>query len=134
ETKIVAEQAVLSNPRHTVIRTSLNGGVSPTGDRGFNEEMRRAWQSDKKLRLFVDEFRSPIPAEVTTRAVWELLAGGRSGSYHLGGSEKLSRWQIGELIARRWPQLNPKIEQASLKEYTGAPRAPDTSLDCSQIQ
>jgi len=134
ETKIAAEQAVLSNLRHTVIRTSLNGGVSPTGDRGFNEEMRRAWQSGKTLRLFVDEFRSPISAEVTARAVWELLAAGGTGIYHLGGSEKLSRWQIGELIARRWPQLNPKIEKASLKEYTSAPRAPDTSLACSKIQ
>ena len=34
---------VLANPRHTVIRTSLNGGTSPTGDRAFNEELRSAW-------------------------------------------------------------------------------------------
>ncbi|MDB6126074.1 MAG: putative dTDP-4-dehydrorhamnose reductase, partial [Pedosphaera sp.] len=44
ETKAVAEEMVLRNPKHTVIRTSLNGGTSLTGDRGFNEEMRRAWQ------------------------------------------------------------------------------------------
>jgi dTDP-4-dehydrorhamnose reductase len=30
--------------------------------------------------------------------------------------------------------LNPKIEKSSLKEYTGAPRAPDTSLNCAKIQ
>ena len=39
---IAAEQIVVRNPRHTVIRTSLNAGVSPAGDRAFNEEVRRA--------------------------------------------------------------------------------------------
>src|SRR6266704_3911088 len=57
ETKIAAEQVVLANPKHTVVRLSLNGGASPTGDRGFNEEMRRAWHAGRTLKLFVDEFR-----------------------------------------------------------------------------
>ena len=52
----------------------------------------------------------------------------------MAGSERLSRWQIGQLLAARWPQLKPKIEPGSLKEYTGAPRAPDTSLNCAQAQ
>jgi dTDP-4-dehydrorhamnose reductase len=134
ETKAAAERIVLANPKHTVIRTSLNGGTSPTGDRGFNEEMRRAWQQGKTLNLFVDEFRSPIPATATARAVWELAASNRPGLYHLAGSERLSRWQIGELLAARWPQLNPKIQSGSLKDYQGAPRSPDTSLNCAKIQ
>jgi len=134
ETKVAAEQIVLSNPLHVVIRTSLNAGVSPTGDRGFNEEMRRAWQAGQTLRLFTDEFRNPIPAEVTARAVWELIAKNRTGLYHMAGSERLSRWQIGQLLAARRPQLDPRIEPASLKEYRGAPRSPDTSLNCAKAQ
>jgi dTDP-4-dehydrorhamnose reductase len=134
ETKVAAEQIVLANPRHTVIRTSLNGGTSPTGDRGFNEQMRRAWRAGRTLSLFVDEFRSPIPAEVTARAIWELVALKRAGLYHVAGSERLSRWQIGQFLAARWPVLKPKIEPGSLKEYAGAPRAPDTSLNCAKAQ
>jgi len=134
ETKVAAEQIVSSNPRHTVIRTSLNGGISPAGDRGFNEQIRHAWQSGQTLRLYTDEFRSPIHAEVTARAAWELLAKNQPGLYHIAGSERLSRWQIGKLIAARWPQLNPKLIPTSLKEYVGAPRAPDTSLNCAKVQ
>jgi len=134
EMKVAAEQVLRANPRHTIVRTSLNGGVSPTGDRGFNEQMRRAWQAGQTLRLFTDEFRSPIPAEVTARAVWELAGQGRAGLYHVAGSERLSRCQIGRLLAARWPQLNPGIEATSLKEYKGAPRAPDTSLNCAKAQ
>ena len=134
ETKSTAELIILANPKHTVIRTSLNGGTSPTGDRGFNEQTRRAWQAGQTLRLFTDEFRSPIAAEVTARAIWELSALNRLGLYNVAGSERLSRWQIGQLLAVRWPELKPGIEPVSLKEYVGAPRAPDTSLNCAKVQ
>ena len=134
ETKAAAEQIVLGNPSHTVLRLSLNGGTSPSGDRGFNEQMRRVWQAGQTLRLFTDEYRSPIHAEATARAIWELASRGAPGLYHLCGSERLSRWQIGQLIAARWPQLQPRIQAGSLKEYQGAPRAPDTSLNCAKVQ
>lgn len=134
ETKIAAEQILLTNPNHTVIRTSLNGGTSPTGNRGFNEQMRRAWEAGQSMRLFTDEFRSPTPAEVTARAIWELASQGKPGLYHVAGSERLSRWQIGQLLAARWPDLKPQIEPGSLKQYQGAPRAPDTSLNCAKAQ
>jgi dTDP-4-dehydrorhamnose reductase len=134
ETKAAAEQIVLTNPRHTVIRTSLNGGTSANGDRGFNEKMRRAWQAGQTLHLFTDEFRSPIPAEVTARATWELVLQQKPGLYHVAGAERLSRWQMGQLLAARWPQLNPRILPGSLKEYSGAPRPPDTSLNCAKAQ
>jgi dTDP-4-dehydrorhamnose reductase len=134
ETKVEAERVVLANPRHTVIRTSLNCGVSPTGDRGFDEQLRTAWKQGQNLRMFTDEFRCPIPAEVTAQAVWELALSGQSGLFHLAGAERLSRWQIGQLYAARSPELCPKLEPASRREYTGAPRPPDTSLDCGKVQ
>jgi dTDP-4-dehydrorhamnose reductase len=134
ETKVAAEQVLRANPKHTIIRTSLNGGTSPTGDRGFNEQMRRVWQAGQSMKLFTDEFRSPMSAEMTARAIWELAGQGSTGIYHVAGSERLSRWQIGQLLAARWPQLKPKITAASLKEYQGPPRAPDTTLNCAKAQ
>jgi dTDP-4-dehydrorhamnose reductase len=134
ETKAAAEAIVLANPNHTVIRTSLNGGVSPTGDRGFNEQLKRAWQAGQTVRLFTDELRSPIPALVTASITWQLFLRNQPGLYHVAGKERLSRWEIGQLVASRWPHLSPKLEPASLKEYCGAPRPPDTSLDCAKVQ
>jgi dTDP-4-dehydrorhamnose reductase len=134
ETKVAAEKIVLANPKHTVIRTSLNGGVSPTGDRGFNEQLRAAFAAGKTLTLFTDEFRCPIPAIVTAQAAWELAAQNRPGLYHLAGGERLSRWQMGRLIAARWPQLHPRIEPESRKDYHGPPRPPDSSMNCAKVQ
>ncbi|MBA2252560.1 MAG: SDR family oxidoreductase [Nitrospirales bacterium] len=134
ETKVQAERLVLMNPQHTVIRTSLNGGSSPTGDRGFNEELRRAWEAGQTVNLFTDEFRCPISARVTVRALWELIEQNHTGLYHIAGTERLSRWQIGQLLAPRSSELNPKLEPASRLTYTGPPRPADTSLNCAKAQ
>lgn len=134
ETKVAAERIVLANPRHTVIRTSLNGGISPRGDSGFNEQLRRDWQAGKVPKFFVDEFRCPIPASATARATWELLICGAAGLFHVAGAERLSRLQIGEALAARHPELKPKLLPGSLREYSGAPRAPDTSLNSAKAQ
>jgi dTDP-4-dehydrorhamnose reductase len=134
ETKVEAEQIVLKNPRHTIVRTSLNGGTSPRGDSGFNEQLRRDWQAGKVPKFFTDEFRCPIPAVATARATWELLDRGATGLFHVAGAERLSRLQIGEALAARHPELRPRFLAGSLKEYSGAPRPPDTSLNSAKAQ
>ncbi|HSU52616.1 MAG TPA: SDR family oxidoreductase [Candidatus Dormibacteraeota bacterium] len=134
ETKAEAESLVLANPRHTVVRTSLNYGISPSGDRAFNELMAQQWTRGQTTRLFSDEFRSPIAAEVTARAIWELIGEKRTGLFHVAGSERLSRWEIGNLIATRYRGAAPRIEATSIRDYQGEPRPADTSLNSAKAQ
>jgi dTDP-4-dehydrorhamnose reductase len=134
ESKLAAEQIVLRNPRHLVIRTSINGGISQAGNRSFNEQLRAALESGQGMTLFTDEFRCPIFAGETARAVWELAGRNCSGIFHVAGAEKLSRFQIGQLLLRRWPALKTKIEPGLAKDFPGPPRALDVSLDISKVQ
>ena len=133
ETKAAAEGIVLQNPGHTVVRTSLNGGLSRTG-RGFNEQLRRSLQTSAGMKLFTDEFRCPIPAVETARAVWELADKHCAGRFHVAGAEKLSRWQIGRLLVQRWREIKTKIESGSAKDFSGPARALDTSLNIAKVQ
>ena len=134
ETKLAAEEIVLKNPRHLVVRTSLNGGVSRTGNRGFNEQFRRSLQAGQGMALFTDEFRCPIPAVETARALWELAQKKCAGIYHVAGAEKMSRLQIGELLNQRWPEVKTEIKSGLAKDFPGPPRALDTSLNISKVQ
>lgn len=133
-TKVEAERVVLQNPAHAVIRIALTAGTSPTRDRSFVEDMVRTAASGMKMTLFTDEFRCPIPAGVLARALWEFAAQSRGGLYHLGGSERLSRWEIGELLAGRYPELLPWIQPGSVADYHGSPRPPDLSMRSDKIQ
>jgi dTDP-4-dehydrorhamnose reductase len=134
ETKAAAEEIVLSNPRHTVIRLALTAGTSSTGDRSFVEDMRRSAARDQRLTLFTDEFRSPVPAGVVARAIWELIAQQPSGLYHLGGAERLSRMEIGEALATWYPELGSRLQPGSVAAYHGPPRPPDLSMRCEKLQ
>jgi dTDP-4-dehydrorhamnose reductase len=134
ETKVVAEQIVLKNPRHLVARLSINGGISRAGNRGFNEQFRLSLEKGQGMTLFTDEFRSPIPAVETARAVWELAEKNCAGIYHVAGAEKLSRWQMGQLLVKRWPEVTAKIATGLARDFSGPPRALDTSLDIAKVQ
>ena len=133
-TKAAAEDVVRTHPHHIIVRISLTGGHSPRGNRGFNEEMKNAWRAGKTLNLFVDEYRCPSTADVISRAVWELVANDARGTFHLCGAEKLSRYAIGELLAAKHPDLNPKITASNRIAYKGPPRPPDTSMNCAKVQ
>lgn len=134
ETKAAAEEIVLSNPRHTVIRLALTAGTSSTGDRSFVEDMRRSVAANLRLTLFTDEFRSPVPAGVVARAIWELIGRKKPGLYHLGGAERLSRMEIGEALAMSYSELASRLQPGSVAAYHGPPRPPDLSMRCDKIQ
>ena len=66
------------------------------------------------------------------RTFW--VAQERAGLFHLAGAEKLSRWQIGQLLVQRWPEVKTKIESGPAKDFPGPPRALDTSLNIAKVQ
>jgi dTDP-4-dehydrorhamnose reductase len=134
ETKAEAEHIVLQNPRHSVIRVALNAGISLTGDRSFVEDMRSSVKGGTMLTLFTDEFRCPLPAGMTARALWELIDRDRPGLYHLGGGERLSRWEIGQALTPWFQELAGQIQPGSVKSYVGAPRPPDLLMRCDKLQ
>jgi dTDP-4-dehydrorhamnose reductase len=100
----------------------------------LDEQLRRAWKKGDRVRLFTDEYRSPIAAAVTARAVWEIVRQAQAGIFHLAGAERLSRWEIGQLIQAMYPELHLHLEPGSIRDYVGPPRPADTSLDCRKLQ
>ena len=58
----------------------------------------------------------------------------RPGIYHVAGREKLSRFALGSLIAGLHAEVNPSVVAGTLKDYHGAPRSPDTTLNCDKLQ
>jgi dTDP-4-dehydrorhamnose reductase len=134
QTKLEAEQAVLRNPRHTVVRIVLTAGTSEAGDKSFVEDMCRNAKTGKDVPLYADEFRCPLPAAVIARAIWELADRKQPGLYHLGGSERLSRWEIGETLLPWYPELRGRLVKGSAKNHVGSSRPADLSLRCDKVQ
>lgn len=134
KTKLEAEQVVLQNPGHTVLRIVLTAGTSQHGDRSFVENMCRAAKAGKDVTLYADEFRCPLPAGVIARVVWEFVDQEQPGLYHVGGSERLSRWEIGQALLPWYPELQGRLVEGSARNHVGSPRPADLSLRCDKIQ
>jgi dTDP-4-dehydrorhamnose reductase len=117
-----------------VVRIVLTAGTSLNGDRSFVEDMSRSAKAGQDVTLYVDEFRCPLPAGVIARVLWELAQQENPGLYHLGGSYRLSRWEIGELLLPWFPELKGRLVQGTARCHTGAPRPPDLSLSCEKIE
>lgn len=134
QTKLEAEQRVLHNPRHSVVRIVLTAGMSQQGNRSFVEEMCRVARNGQRMTLYGDEFRCPLPAGVIARAIWELLTKDIPGLYHLGGRERLSRWEIGQALLPWYSELQGRLIEGASRTHIGAPRPADLSLNCDKIQ
>lgn len=134
ETKAEAERLVLQNPAHSVIRIALTAGSSPGGGRSFVEDMQQACRRGQALTLFTDEFRCPLPAGAIARAVWDLLDHGQPGLYHLGGAERLSRWEIGQALCRWYPEFAACLKPGSVTAYKGPRRPADLSMRSEKLQ
>ncbi|MBD2180118.1 SDR family oxidoreductase [Aerosakkonema funiforme] len=133
EQKVMAERGMLERyPKTAICRMPLMFGIAPPGATSFIQPFIKILREGKELSLFIDEFRTPVSG--TTAASGLLLALKQvEGIIHLGGKERVSRYEFGRLMAEvlQLPQENLK---ACLQKDVpmAAPRPADVSLDSSK--
>lgn len=94
--KLAGEQAALAaNAGAVVVRVPLLYGPSFDGQRGASDML----QPGRPLRLFVNEFRTPLDVREAARKLLEFgRADARRGIVHCAGARRMSRWEF----ARSW--------------------------------
>ncbi|HUI92826.1 MAG TPA: NAD(P)-dependent oxidoreductase [Chitinivibrionales bacterium] len=115
-------------PEVTICRMPLMFGDAPANAKSIVQPLIAAIIDKKETRLFTDEFRTPVSGMAAAKGL--LLALERApGLLHLGGRERVSRYDIGVLVAKAIGRDASGIVSALQKENTGAaPRARDVSL------
>ena len=135
-TKLGGEQAVLGEaPEAAVVRVALIHGCGH-GPRGTASEAV-AWSlaAGARVRLFSDQYRTPVDPESVAGALLRLLAGAARGVFHVGGPERLSRYDLGVRVARALGLPDTLIEPIRQADQpVGAPRPADVSLDSSRAR
>lgn len=135
-TKLAGEEALLSAcPSAAVARVALTLGRGH-GARGTStESVLWALRAGRAVRLFTDEYRTPVDPESVADALLLLLSRGGSGRFHLGGPERLSRHDLGLRVARAFGLPERGIAAARQADHAGPdPRAADASLDSTRAR
>ena len=92
EQKAIAEQKILEcYPDAAVF------GVAPPNASSFIQPFIQKLREGHELRLFADEFRTPVSASTAAKGLLLALRNAQ-GLLHLGGKERLSRYQFGRLM------------------------------------
>jgi dTDP-4-dehydrorhamnose reductase len=128
-----AEEAVLAAPNSVVARVSLLFGPSVTGRTSFFDEQIAGFCARRPVNLFVDEWRTPLDLPTAAAALAALGLSDQTGLYHVGGRERLSRWEMGRQAATFLGIGTGAIVAAKQGDF-GAPepRPRDVSLDSSK--
>jgi dTDP-4-dehydrorhamnose reductase len=131
-TKADGERAVLKSAGHVVVRVSLMFGPAINGRPNFFDGQVAALRSGQPVRLFHDEWRTPIGLASAARALIDIADAEYTGVLHVGGPERMSRVEMGERLARFLGAPVDGIEPVSRQTAGGEPRPRDTSLDKSR--
>ncbi len=129
-TKVVAEPALAGPPRALIVRSHLLYGLPKIPRAATFSNQLAALRNGEPLRLFTDEFRTPLWLADAARMLIALARSGRTGLIHVSGPERLSRY---DLIARCADLLGlPKanlVPISRLSILSPEPRPADLSLD-----
>jgi len=135
-TKLQGEEEVRSNCSDwVVLRLALSYGPV-RGHRGeWTWSMRKDLAEGKNLTLFTDQIRTPAYAGDTVEAVCRFVRNRCRGTFNLGGSESISRYDFGLQFARVFGLPIGRLLPVSMAEIpSGAPRPRDCSLDTEKLR
>jgi dTDP-4-dehydrorhamnose reductase len=133
-TKLAGEEATLeAHPAAVVTRVALVCGRGHGIHGTSSESIAWSLRAGRRLRLYTDQFRTPVDAVSVAAALERLIEGSAVGRFHLGGRERVSRAELGLRTARLLGLDTRLIDVVTTREHPpGAPRPADVSLDSSR--
>jgi len=99
-TKLEAEKKVAEGGSSITLRVVLMYGAD-TGIKGsFLRWMKKGLESGQEVKLYTDQFRSPLYVDDAAAAIEAVIQGkARKPLYHIGGPERIDRYSFGRIYA-----------------------------------
>ena len=134
-TKLAGEEGLLAaHPGAAVARIALVVGRGHGPRLTASESIAWALRAGRRLRLFADEYRTPVDPESVAQGIAGLLRGTATGLFHLAGAERISRFELGRRVAGLLGLSPDAIDAARQADHAGPRRPPDLSLDIARAR
>lgn len=132
-TKLAAERVVCQLPGGVAVRLSLMYGPGLHGKKTFYDQLLEALRSGKPLNLFNDEWRTPLSIADGARGLIAACDSKAAGLYHLGGPERITRYELGRRVAAKLGLNDRGIKTETRMSVKGPEERPrDLSLNCAK--
>lgn len=134
EQKVTAERKMAEiYPAIAICRMPLMFGNPAPVSPSFLQGMVNNLTTGKEIKLFTDEYRTPASAKTASSGLLLAIEQKLQGIIHLGGKDRISRYDFGLLLADILQVSTDLIKPIKHQDVEMvAPRSPDTSLDSSK--
>ncbi|HVO75712.1 MAG TPA: NAD(P)-dependent oxidoreductase [Ignavibacteriaceae bacterium] len=136
ETKLMGEikiQETFNN--YLILRIALLFGFGLNHSKCHFQQMYKNLKEGKKVKLFYDQFRTPISIRDSARVINELNKKNlKSEILNAGGLERVSRTELGERLCKTAGFDESLIEKVSMSELPELPQVADVSMNTEKLR
>lgn len=136
ETKLMGEMKVKeTTENYLILRTALLYGLGLNHSRCHFHNMFENLKIRKLVKLFSDQFRTPISLNDASRIIIELASiGVKEETINLGGLERVSRYELGEILCSIAGFDIDLLQKITMDEIPNFPKVEDVSLNTEKLQ
>lgn len=136
ETKLVGEMKIKeTTENYLILRTALLYGFGLNHSQCHFHFIYDELKNNRPVKLFTDQFRTPISLKDATRMITKLAELNLKGEIiNLGGLERVSRYELGEMLCSIAGFDKNLIEKITTDEIPNYPKVEDVSLNTDKLQ
>ncbi len=136
ETKLVGESKVKEfTDNYLILRTALLYGFGLNHSRCHFHFIYDELKNNRPVKLFTDQFRTPISLIDTSRIISALAEMDLKGEIiNLGGIERVSRYELGEMLCSIAGFDKNFLQKITMDEIPNYPKVEDVSLNIDKLQ
>ena len=135
ETKLVGESKVKeSTDNYLILRTALLYGFGLNHSRCHFQFMHDELRNKRSVKLFTDQFRTPVSLNDASQIIVELAAIDiKSDTINLGGVERVSRFEMGEMLCSLAGFDKNLLQKITMGDIPNLTKVEDVSLNIDKL-
>lgn len=136
ETKLMGEMKIQSTfDNYLILRTALLYGIGLNHSVCHFHKMIDSLKNNKPVKLFIDQFRTPISLKETAEIIVRFSnLDVKSEIINLGGAERVSRYELGEILCSVAGYDKSLLEKMKLDDIPELPKVEDVSLNTDKLR
>ncbi|MFH1196158.1 MAG: NAD(P)-dependent oxidoreductase [bacterium] len=135
-TKLEAESAIQNTfDNFIILRTALLFGRGLTHSKNHFQEMLSKLKNNQPVKLFTDQYRTPLALHEAARIISELVDKNIEGELiNFGGREKVSRYELGEILCEEGGFEKSLLIRSEMKDLAGIYPVADVSMNIDKLK
>ena len=136
ETKLMGEIKIQQTfDNYIILRTALLFGFGINHSKNHFHQMHKDLQEGKPVKLFTDQFRTPLSLIEAARIINELISYDiKSEIINFGGLERVSRYELGERLCEIAKFDKNLLTKITMDDVPGLQKVEDVSMNTDKVQ